>query len=268
MELSRAPDGRLPLAGRRAVVTGGSRGIGRSIAFALARAGASVAVVARNLPPLESVAAELRAEGLRCFAVSGDVNDPDAVERMAADAVAALAGVEILVNNAGTSATHKLLGHPHELWHRMLLENLTSVYYVTRAFLPHLVDRGFGRIINVASVAARTGSRYTAAYTAAKHGVLGLTRVVAAELEGTGITANAICPGFVDTPMTDASIERIVARTGRSAAQAREALGRMNPQGRLLRPEEVAAVAVFLADERSGGITGHAIDVDGTSLSW
>jgi NAD(P)-dependent dehydrogenase (short-subunit alcohol dehydrogenase family) len=222
-----------------------------------------VAVTARTSLEIEPLAAEIEAMGRGSVAVTCDVTDSGQVREMAAAVIDAMGGVEILVNNAGNAESHKFLDHPDELWHRMLLTNLTSVYYVTRAFVPALVERRWGRIINIASVSARVGGQYVAAYTAAKHGVLGLTRALAVELVKHDITVNAICPGYVDTPMTQASISNIVARTGRSQEQAKEALENMSPQGRLIEPEEIAAVAVFLAQDISKGITGQAINVDG-----
>ncbi len=145
----------------------------------------------------------------------------------------------------------------------MLSVNLTSVYFVTKAFVPSLIEQRYGRIINIASIASRVGGSYIAAYTAAKHGVLGLTRALAVELLPYNITVNAICPGYVNTPMTDASISNIVARTGMPESQAREALEKTNPQKRLIEPEEVAAGVVFLALDINKGITGQAINIDG-----
>jgi len=257
----------ISLDGRRAVVTGASRGIGFAIARAFVRAGADVAVIARDPNALETAAADLRASGRRVVAEPCDVTDAADVERAAAAIAQAFGGIDILVNNAGSSGTHKLLGHPDELWHRMLAENLTSVYFVTKAFLPLLVGRGSRRIVNIASTAAKTGARYTAAYTAAKHGVLGLTRVLALELAGDGITVNAICPGFTDTPMTERSVANIVAQTGRSEAEARAILAEMNAGRRLIAPEEVADVALALASDASGGINGQAIDVTGVETA-
>ena len=256
----------LPLAGRRALVTGAGRGIGRDIALALVRQGADVALAARTMDEITHVADEIQALGRAALAVPCDVTDPQAVENLAATVRERMGSPHILVNNAGAAGSHKFLGHPDELWHRMLAVNLTSVYYVTKAFAPAMVEQRWGRIITIASVASRVGGRYIAAYTAAKHGVLGLTRALAAELVAYNITANAICPGYVDTPMTDGSVANIVARTGMSEAQARETLERTSPQGRLIAPEEVAAVAVFLAQETSKGITGQAINVDGGSV--
>jgi NAD(P)-dependent dehydrogenase (short-subunit alcohol dehydrogenase family) len=256
----------LPLAGRRAVVTGAGRGIGRDIALALARQGADLALAARTMDEITHVADEIRTLGRAALAVPCDVTDPQAVENLAAAVRERMGSPHILVNNAGAAGSHKFLGHPDELWHRMLDVNLTSAYYVTKAFAPAMVEQRWGRIITIASVASRVGGRYIAAYTAAKHGVLGLTRALAAELVAYNITVNAICPGYVDTPMTDGSVANIVARTGMSAAQARETLERTNPQGRLIAPEEVAALAVFLAQETSTGITGQAINVDGGSV--
>src|SRR6266571_5297343 len=251
------------LTGRRAVVTGAGRGIGRSIALALASAGANVAVTARNTGELEQLVAEIQAMGRQSLAVSCDVTDPEQVQHMATTLIEGLGGVDILVNNAGNAGSHKFLNHSDELWHRMLAVNLTSVYYVTKAFVPKLIDQRWGRIINIASIASRVGGRYIAAYTAAKHGVLGLTRALAVELLPYNITVNAICPGYVNTPMTDASISNIVARTGMPESQAREALEKTNPQKRLIEPEEVAAGVVFLALDINKGITGQAINIDG-----
>ncbi len=251
------------LAGRRAVVTGAGRGIGRCIALALAQAGADVAVTARTQSELEALVAEIQALGRKSLAVRCDVTDAGQVKYMAETLLAGLGGLDILVNNAGNAGSHKFANHPDDLWHRMLAVNLTSVYYVTKAFVPTLINQRWGRIITVASIASRVGGSYIAAYTAAKHGVLGLTRALAVELLPHNITVNAICPGYVDTPMTDASIANIVARTGMSQEQALEALKKSSPQHRLMEPEEVAAIAVFLAQDIAKGITGQAINLDG-----
>ena len=258
----------LTLAGRRAIVTGASRGIGHSIALALSVAGADVAITARNEAELEQVAAQIRGLGRRSLAVSCDVTDPAQVEQLVATVQEDFGGMDILINNAGGGASHKFLNHPDELWHRMVALNLTSVYYVTKAFVPMLVEQRWGRIINIASIASKTGGRYIAAYTAAKHGVLGLTRALALELASYQITVNAVCPGYVDTPMTQATIDNIVARTQMTEAQARETLEKTSPQQRLITPEEVAAVTVFLAQDISHGITGQAINVDGGMVMW
>jgi 3-hydroxybutyrate dehydrogenase len=253
-------------AGRRAVITGAGRGIGRAIALAFAGAGADVAVIARTASDIEAVAREIEGMGRRGVPVVCDVTEPGQVSEMALRVKEELGGVDILVNNAGYAASHKFLGHPDDLWHEMLLTNLTSVYYVTKACLPMMVEQKWGRIINIASIAARVGDKYVAAYTAAKHGVLGLTRSLATELISHNITVNAICPGYVDTPLTQESIGNIMARTGMDEKQAREALERTSPQKRLIEPEEIAAVAVFLAQESSKGITGQAINVDGGAV--
>jgi NAD(P)-dependent dehydrogenase (short-subunit alcohol dehydrogenase family) len=257
-----------PLLGRRAVVTGAGRGIGRAIALALGTAGADVAVSARGRAELEQVAEEVHALGRRALALPCDVTDAVAVARMAAETLDGLGGIDILVNNAGAAASHKFLDHPDELWHHMLAINLTSVYYMTKAFVPYMIAQRAGRIINIASIAAKIGARYIAAYTASKHGALGLTRALAAELVSYNITVNAICPGYVDTPMTDGSIANIRERTGMSEEQARATLEQTSPQRRLIAPEEVAALAVYLALDSSKGISGQAINVDGGAVMY
>lgn len=253
----------LTLAGKRAVVTGAGRGIGRSIALALASDGADVAITARSDSELTQLQREIEALGRKSASISCDVTDAEQVQHMAATLSEQLGGIDILVNNAGNAGSHKFLDHPDELWHRMLAVNLTSVYYVTKAFVPQLVQQRSGRIITVASIASRMGDRYIAAYTASKHGVLGLTRALATELVQYNITVNAICPGYVDTPMTDTSVANIMARTGISAEQARAALEKTSPQQRLIQPEEVASIALFLAQDSSKGITGQGINIDG-----
>ncbi len=258
-----AENDQLPLAGRRAVVTGAGRGIGRSIALALASAGADVAVTARTTPDLEQLVSEIQAMGRASFMTSCDVTDPEQVQAMARTFLEGLGGIDILVNNAGNASSHKFLNHPDELWHRMLTINLTSVYYVTKAFVPAFIEQKHGRIITIASIASRVGGSYIAAYTAAKHGVLGLMRALATELLPHNITVNAICPGYVDTPMTDASVSNIVARTGMSEVQAREALEKTSPQHRLIEPVEVASAVVYLSLDAARGITGQALNIDG-----
>ncbi|GAC1427397.1 MAG: SDR family NAD(P)-dependent oxidoreductase [Ktedonobacteraceae bacterium] len=254
------------LQGKRAVVTGAGRGIGRSIALALAQAGADVTVTARTVSEVDSLVAQIQMLGHKGYAVPCDVTDGEQVQHMAKTCIETMGGLDILVNNAGNASSHKFLNHPDDLWQHMLAVNLTSVYAVTKAFVPTLVEQRWGRIINIASTASRVGGRYIAAYTAAKHGVLGLTRALAIEFVSYNITVNAICPGYVDTPMTDNSISNIIARTGMSEAQARETLAKTSPQQRLIEPDEVASLAVFLAQESSKGITGQAINIDGGAV--
>lgn len=247
---------------KRVIVTGAGRGIGREIALRFAAAGASVVVSSRTLRELKAVADEIGAAGGTAHVVTCDVTDQEQVGRLAAEVEDRLGGIDVLVNNAGAAGSHKFLTHPDELWHKMLAVNLTSVYYVTKAFAGGMLNQEWGRIINVASVASKVGGKYVAAYTAAKHGVLGLTRALAVEL-APDVTVNAICPSYVDTPMTDAAVANIVEKTGMPAAKARAALVNESVQKRLIRPEEVAALALYLARKEAEGITGQAINVDG-----
>ena len=251
-----------------ALVTGAGKGIGAAIAVALAREGIRVAVAARTQADVERVAARIRADGGQAMAVVCDVTEPISVASAIADVQRELGNISILVNNAGASGSSKFLGHDDALWHNMIDINLNSVYFVTKAVVPMMADAKWGRIINVASTAAKVGGKYIAAYTAAKHGVLGLTRALALELVSYNITVNAICPGYVDTPMTDRSTANIAARTKMSESDARAALEKLSPQNRLITSEEVAAVAVMLVGEDARGITGQAINVDGGAVMY
>jgi NAD(P)-dependent dehydrogenase (short-subunit alcohol dehydrogenase family) len=257
------------LADRTAFITGGGRGIGRAVAQAFAREGARVFVVARTTGEVERVAGEVRAEfgGGAAAHAACDVADPRSVEEAFAAAREFFgAGPDILVNNAGVADSSKFTETSDEFWRRHLDINLTGTFYCMRAALPPMVGRGWGRVINVASVAGKTGAPYVAAYTASKHGVVGLTRSVALEVAAKGVTVNAVCPGYVDTDMTTRAVENIRAKTGRSAADALEAIKRMSPQQRLVTPEEVAALALLLASHEGRGITGQAINVDGGTV--
>jgi len=250
------------LKGKRALVTGASRGIGRRIAIELAKAGARVVLSARSQEDLEGVVGEIQEAGAQGLAVPCDVTAVKQVAAMKAAALDFLGGVDVLVNNAGAADSHKFVDHPDELWHRMLAVNLTSAYYVSKAFAAEMLAQEWGRIITIASVASKMGARYIAAYTAAKHGVLGLTRALAVEL-APHITVNAICPGYVNTPMTDGGIVNIAARTGLSPDEARARLKKTSRQNRLIEPEEIAAMTRWLAQEEARGITGQAISIDG-----
>ncbi|HNB53399.1 MAG TPA: SDR family NAD(P)-dependent oxidoreductase [Anaerolineales bacterium] len=252
---------------KRALITGGSKGIGRAIALAFAQAGAQIALTSRTLADAQPVADEITAMGGTALPFACDVTDLDQIAAMRAALLEQWGGVDILVNNAGIAGSHKFLGHSDDLWHHILNVNLNGVYYVTKAFVPEMIGQQWGRIINIASVASKVGSKYTAAYTASKHGVLGLTRALAVELTP-HITVNAICPGYVNTPMTDSAIANMITRTGMTPEQARGYLEKLNPQNRLIESDEVAAVALLLASESARGITGQAINVDGGAVMF
>lgn len=254
------------LAGKRVVITGAGRGIGRDMALAFARAGARVAVSSRSRAELDEVVGLM--EGGTGLAVVADVVDVGQVAGLQTAVANTFGGCDILINNAGTARSHRFVDHPDALWHQMLNVNLTGVYNVTKAFVPGMVGQKWGRIINVASIASKVGSPYIAAYVAAKHGVLGLTRALAAELVRYQITVNAICPGYVDTPLTDGSVANIMAQTEMTEGQARKVLENMSPQKRLMTVEEVTAVALMLAQETARGITGQGINVDGGAVMF
>lgn len=251
-----------------AFITGASKGIGEAIAIAFAREGIRVAVAARTQSNVERVATRIRSQGGDALAVVCDVTQPDSIANAVAETKRAFGDISILVNNAGAAESHKFIGHDDALWNRMIAINLTSVYQVTKAIAPMMVEAKWGRIINIASIASKVGARYVAAYTASKHGVLGLTRALAVELNSYNITVNAICPGYVDTPMTDRNIANMVARTKLPEDQVREMLAKTNPQNRLITLEEVAHVALMLVGENARGITGQALNVDGGAVMF
>jgi 3-hydroxybutyrate dehydrogenase len=258
----------MKLQDRIALITGGGRGIGRAIAIAFAQEGAQVAVAARTLEQVEQVASEIADQfSTKTLPVVCDVSDVSSVAKLFERVRETFGrGPDIMVNNAGIAESAPLSKTDDELWHRILAVNLSGTFYCTRAALPQMVERGWGRIINIASIAGKTGAPYIAAYSASKHGVLGLTRSVALEVATKGITANAICPGYVDTQMTTDAIENITKKTRLTADEAMESIKKMSPQNRIIEPEEVAALALLLASEEGRGINGQAINVDGGSV--
>ncbi len=227
-----------------------------------------MAVCARHAEALDQVAAEISALGARVHAAQCDVSNDSQVEALVASVESELGSVDILVNNAGIAPSHKFLGHPDEMWDQVMDVNLKGVYRVTKVFVPGMVERGWGRIINVASITSKIGGAYIAAYTASKHGVLGLTRALAIEFVKSNITVNAICPGYVDTPMTSNNAAKIADRTGHPQADVLKTFASSSPQKRLIEADEVAHVALMLADESAKGITGQAINVDGGQVMY
>jgi NAD(P)-dependent dehydrogenase (short-subunit alcohol dehydrogenase family) len=250
------------LDGKVALVTGGGRGIGRAIALALAGAGAAVAVTGRDTARLDAVRAEIAAGGGMALALACDVADSGAVNAAFAQASAALGPIDILVNNAGITASIKFADTDDATWERIMGVNASGPFFCCRAAVPDMIARGGGRIINIASYAALSGIPYSSAYSASKHALLGLTRSLALELARYHITANAICPGWVETDMVQNAVANLVAKTGRSEEAARASILELSNQPRMITPEQVAAVALRLAGPEGAGTSGQAITVE------
>lgn len=255
-----AANSQTAFAGRHVLVTGASRGIGWAIARRFAAHGAVLSLVSRERTALQARCAEL---GGAARGFAADLGAGAAGAAAVAEAIAENGAIDILVNNAGLGLSQPFAKMDAAHWDSMIALNLTSVFHVTRAAIPAMLAAGQGRIVNIASTAGLTGYPYVAAYCAAKHGVIGMTRALAREYAKTGITVNAVCPGYVETDMTAASIANIVAKTGRSEADARQDLAKLNPQGRLVQPDEVADAVLWLAAPGSAAITGQAIAVAG-----
>lgn len=252
----------MELAGLHAFVTGGGRGIGEAVSRSLVVSGAVVTIVGRTEASLRNV---VEAGGASAWMLL-DVTDDRAIARCVAAAAAERGPIEILVNNAGAVETAAFGRIDRGLWDRMLAANLTSVFSMSQAVLPGMLARRRGRIVNIASTAGLTGYPYVAAYVAAKHGVVGLTRALALEVATSGITVNAVCPGYTETELLRESMQNIVRKTGRSEADVRASIIRNNPQARLVRPDEVAAAVIFLCGPGSDAMTGQAIAVAGGEI--
>jgi NAD(P)-dependent dehydrogenase (short-subunit alcohol dehydrogenase family) len=248
------------LQGRHALVTGGGSGIGAAIALALVGQGARVTVLGRRKEVLQAL---VQAHPTSMQAVCADVADAAQVASAFTEAATHFGPISILVNCAGQASSAPFLKTDAALWQQMLAVNLTGTFNCTQAALPPMLQAGWGRIVNVASTAGLTGYAYVAAYCAAKHGVIGLTKALALEVAKKGITVNAVCPGYTETEILRESIANVVAKTGRSEAEARAEFAKGNPQGRIVQPAEVADTVLWLCGDGAGAITGQSISVSG-----
>jgi NAD(P)-dependent dehydrogenase (short-subunit alcohol dehydrogenase family) len=247
------------IAGKHALVTGGGTGIGRATAVALAEAGVAVTICGRRKEQLASVAGQ----NSRIFAIAADVTDEAAMAALYTEAEKARGPFDIVVANAGMAGSSPAHRTSLSDWQRTLDANLTGSFLTVKPALAGMASRKSGRIVFVASTAGLKGYAYVASYVAAKHGVVGLMRALATELARTGVTVNAVCPGFVETDLLEVSVGRIVDTTGRTVEQARASLAATNPQGRFIQPQEVAAAVLWLCSAEAGSITGQAISLSG-----
>ena len=252
----------LPLTGKHAVVTGAGRGIGAAIAKTLAQQGAKLSLMGRTAHLLEAQAASLK-DTTEVQTLAMDVTLADWVEKAFKQAAKSFGPVDILVNNAGAAVSAPFGKTSPELWQEMLSVNLTGAYLCCHAALPAMIERGWGRVVNIASSAGLTGYAYVSAYCAAKHGVIGLTRALALEVAQKGVTVNAVCPGYTETDIVKTAVANIVAKTGKSEADARAALTANNPQGRMIQPEEVANAVLWLCAPGAESVNGQAISLTG-----
>jgi len=253
------------LQNRVALVTGAGRGIGRAVALAFAREGADVAVTARTAAEIEQVAAEVTALGRSAAALEVDLSDRAATIALPERVASRFPAVDVLVNNAGigsNASPHRVVDYDDAFWDLSLAINLTAPYLLTKALVPAMIERGWGRVINMASVAGKRGLLAAGAYTATKHGLIGLTRTAALETAGTGVTINAICPGATRTIMMLRRLKVDAELRGDSIADVE---ANINPMGRLLEPEEIAELAVYLASDDARGMTGQAVNLSGGS---
>lgn len=250
------------LKGRHALVTGGGRGIGRAIASSLVKAGATVTIVGRNPATLEPAIMQGDAHA----AAVADVSDAQRVQAAVQESVSRYGPVDLMIANAGGAASAPFMKSGPEVFRQMLDVNLLGVTNVAQAVLHSMTERGFGRIVAVASTAGLKGYPYVSAYCAAKHAVIGFVRALALETAKTGVTVNAVCPGFTDTDLVAESLETIMRKTGRTREDALGELVKHNPQGRLIDPSEVAAAVLWLCSEEARSVTGQAIVVAGGEI--
>ena len=248
----------ISLAGRHALITGGGSGIGAATARALAGAGAKLSLLGRRLDPLQAVAVETGGKAFQC-----DVTDPEAIARAFAEARQAHGPIDILVANAGVADSAPFGKLKRDSWDRIVSVNLTAAFDCAQAALPDLLDSEAGRLVFLASVAGLKGVPYAAHYAASKHGLIGLMRSMAAEFAKTRLTVNAVCPGYVDTPMTDQSVARVVEKTGRAEEESRTIIANMNASGRLVQPEGISTMILTLCLPQSADVNGAAITIDG-----
>jgi NAD(P)-dependent dehydrogenase (short-subunit alcohol dehydrogenase family) len=252
--------------GRHALITGASRGIGASIAAALAADGARVSLVGRDAAALAEVAAGLGGAE-RALPIIADVTATAAVQQAFAAARRQFGPVSILVNNAGQAAAAKFTDTDEALWNRIIGVNLTGTYLCSREAVPDMLQAGFGRIVNIASIAGLRGAPYISAYAASKHAVIGLTRSLALEFATRNITVNAVCPGYTDTDIVGRAIDNVVKKTGRSESEALAALTATNPQGRLIAPAEVSNAVLWLCRPGTQSVTGQSIVIAGGEVT-
>ncbi|HEX9264036.1 MAG TPA: SDR family NAD(P)-dependent oxidoreductase [Candidatus Binatia bacterium] len=248
------------------MITGGSGGLGAQLAQAFAAQGCRVALAARNQAKLNAIAEKIALNGGQVLALPCDVTRREQVKRLDGEIRKAWGSVQILINNAGMARAVNFSDMPDDLWDETLAVNLTGAYNSCKVFLPAMIDRKWGRIINIASTAAKVGYPHVTAYTASKHGLLGLTRALALETARLGVTVNAICPGYVDDERTHENAKIMAEKTGKNVDEILALFAASAPQNRLIAPVEVASLAVLIASEKLGAMTGQAINVDGGAV--